>query len=125
VSRNTNCACGKFLTPRMRWRVVCGLGVTIASFVPMITLSNVDLPTLGAPMIVTKPERKAAISMAPLSCNNLYGLIFPDHHATRCPLGHTTTSQIGLATSVWGKSPCAPYFIGAAAWQWEQPTSFL
>src|SRR5712691_9895015 len=63
VSRNTSCAWGRFLTPKMRWRVVCGLGVTMASFIPMMALSNVDLPTLGAPMIVTTPACNDAVSI--------------------------------------------------------------
>src|SRR6185437_6039030 len=39
----------------IRFRVVCGLGVTMASFSPMIRLSSVDLPTLGRPKIATVP----------------------------------------------------------------------
>lgn len=41
--------------PKMRLRVVCGLGVTMESFVPRMALSNVDFPTLGLPMMATKP----------------------------------------------------------------------
>ena len=39
----------------MRLRVVCGLGVTMASFSPTMRLSSVDLPTLGRPRIATVP----------------------------------------------------------------------
>src|SRR4051794_17447938 len=39
----------------MRLRVVCGLSDTIASFVPTMRLSSVDLPALGRPMRDTKP----------------------------------------------------------------------
>ena len=42
-------------TPARRLRVVCGLGVTIASFSPTMRLSSVDLPTLGRPRIATVP----------------------------------------------------------------------
>jgi hypothetical protein len=38
--------------------VVCGLGVTMASFSPTSLFSSVDLPALGRPMMETKPERK-------------------------------------------------------------------
>ena len=44
--------------PVMRLRVVCGLGETMATFSPRIWLSNVDLPTLGRPIMAIVPERK-------------------------------------------------------------------
>ena len=45
----------------MIWvRVVCGLSETIVTFVPRMRLSSVDLPTLGRPTRVTKPERISA-----------------------------------------------------------------
>src|SRR5262245_37105262 len=43
--------------PSSRVRVVCGLGVTIASFWPTSWLSNVDLPAFGAPISATWPHR--------------------------------------------------------------------
>ena len=43
--------------PMMRWRVVCALEVMIESFSPTRAFISVDLPTLGLPMIFTKPER--------------------------------------------------------------------
>src|SRR5215469_2222608 len=43
----------------MRWRVVCGLRVTIASFSPTSAFSKVDFPALGRPMMETNPERNA------------------------------------------------------------------
>ena len=47
VSRNTTCASGIVRTPRIRFRVVCGLSETIASLVPTSRLSSVDLPAFG------------------------------------------------------------------------------
>src|SRR2546427_5317628 len=47
--------------PRMRLRVVWGLGVTMATFSPSSRLSRVDLPTLGRPTIAQNPAREAAI----------------------------------------------------------------
>src|SRR5215469_7891061 len=44
----------------IRWRVVCGLGVTMLSFCPTSALSRVDLPTFGRPTSAAKPQRKSA-----------------------------------------------------------------
>src|SRR5690606_38043211 len=57
VSTNTICTSGRVSTPWMRWRVVCGLSETIATFRPRMRLSSVDLPTFGRPTIDTNPER--------------------------------------------------------------------
>ena len=50
VSMSTSCACPTIAIPRRSARVVCTLGVTIATLVPTSALTSVDLPTLGAPM---------------------------------------------------------------------------
>ena len=42
--------------PMMRWRVVCAFAVTMESFSPTIAFISVDLPTLGLPMMFTKPD---------------------------------------------------------------------
>jgi hypothetical protein len=42
----------------MRWRVVCGFGLTMLTFWPSRALSSVDLPTFGLPTIAAKPQRK-------------------------------------------------------------------
>src|SRR5262249_22938557 len=57
VSTKMTCACGTVLTPRIRVRVVWGLGVTIASLAPTRELSKVDFPTFGRPTKATKPQR--------------------------------------------------------------------
>src|ERR1041385_2236681 len=50
----------------MRLRVVCGLGLTIASFSPTSAFNRVDFPALGRPRMHTKPERKGmAASLLP------------------------------------------------------------
>src|SRR5450631_345305 len=49
------------MMPRMRLRVVCGLGLMMASFSPTRALSKVDLPALGRPRMQTKPEWKDMI----------------------------------------------------------------
>src|SRR3990167_5150807 len=42
--------------PRIRLRVVWGLGETMEIFWPSRLLSRVDLPTLGGPMRATMPD---------------------------------------------------------------------
>ena len=60
VSTNTTWASGRLSTPRTCVRVVCGLSETMLTLCPQMALSSVDLPTLGRPTSVTKPERIAA-----------------------------------------------------------------
>src|SRR5688572_448557 len=48
--------------PTRRWRVVCGLSETIASFSPSTRLSSVDLPALGRPTSATAPALAAGPS---------------------------------------------------------------
>src|SRR5689334_22976129 len=43
--------------PRNSVRVVCTLGVTIATLLPTIALISVDLPAFGAPISAMKPQR--------------------------------------------------------------------
>src|SRR6476619_4943268 len=56
VSTKITCPASPFLTPRMRFLVVCGLSETMAIFVPTSRLSSVDLPALGRPTRETKPD---------------------------------------------------------------------
>src|SRR5262245_65888921 len=51
--------------PRSNARVVCTLCETIATLLPTSALISVDLPTLGAPISATKPQRVS--SRPPLS----------------------------------------------------------
>src|SRR5215813_3314070 len=51
------CATPSIVMPSSRVRVVCGLGVTIASLRPTSRLSSVDLPAFGAPISATWPHR--------------------------------------------------------------------
>ena len=52
---NTIWPSGPFRTPTIRWRVVCGLSETIATFWPTNRLSSVDLPAFGRPTSETNP----------------------------------------------------------------------
>src|SRR5947199_304139 len=45
--------------PRMRLRVVCGLGVTMATLAPTSAFRSVDLPTFGRPTMAAYPARWA------------------------------------------------------------------
>ena len=56
VSMKMICAFGRVRMPGMRLRVVCGRLDVMASFWPRMRLSSVDLPTLGWPISVTKPQ---------------------------------------------------------------------
>ena len=47
---------GAMAMPRMRLRVVCTLGVTMATLAPTSGLTRVDLPALGTPRMATKPR---------------------------------------------------------------------
>src|SRR6267143_795165 len=57
VSSRATWASSRVITPRIRLRVVCGLGLTMASFWPTSRLSSVLLPTFGRPTMATNPAR--------------------------------------------------------------------
>jgi hypothetical protein len=56
VSKKTIWYSGVVFTARIRFRVVWGLGDIMAIFSPMSRFNKVDLPTLGAPIMETKPD---------------------------------------------------------------------
>src|SRR5690349_22048701 len=64
VSTRMICAFPSATMPRIRARVVCTLRETIDTFSPTSALISVDLPTLGAPIRATKPQRVAAVSVS-------------------------------------------------------------
>ena len=57
VSTRMICASPSKAMPIRRVRVVCALGLTIATFCPTNALTRVDLPALGAPIMATWPQR--------------------------------------------------------------------
>src|SRR5262249_45056373 len=67
VSMNTAWPSGVLRMPTTRVRVVCGFGVTMATFVPTRAFRSVDFPTLGRPTMATVPAR-LAITLPPSSC---------------------------------------------------------
>src|ERR1700733_11547816 len=59
VSTRMICALFSITMPRIRARVVCTLRETMVTLEPTRALTSVDLPTLGAPISATKPQRVA------------------------------------------------------------------
>src|SRR5258708_1248892 len=59
VSTRMICALFSITMPRISARVVCTLRETIVTLEPTSALTSVDLPTLGAPISATKPQRVA------------------------------------------------------------------
>src|SRR5277367_5197920 len=64
--------------PRIRARVVCTLRETIVTLEPTSALTSVDLPTLGAPISATKPQRvepgAASLSSAIIAAADAFAL---------------------------------------------------
>ena len=60
VSTRMICALFSITMPRISARVVCTLRETMVTLEPTSALTRVDLPTLGAPISATKPQRVAA-----------------------------------------------------------------
>src|ERR1700681_1943941 len=60
VSTRMICALFSITMPRISARVVCTLRETIVTLEPTSALTREDLPTLGAPISATKPQRVAA-----------------------------------------------------------------
>src|SRR6202043_943718 len=65
VSTRMICALLSITMPRIRARVVCTLRETIVTLEPTSALTSVDLPTLGAPISATKPQRVATGAASP------------------------------------------------------------
>src|ERR1700757_4196818 len=57
VSMKIICDSDVVRIPVTRLRVVCGLGVTMATFSPKSWFNNVDFPTFGRPTMAMYPER--------------------------------------------------------------------
>src|SRR4051794_10167498 len=108
VSTRMICALFSITMPRIRARVVCTLRETIVTLDPTSALTSVDLPTLGAPISATKPQRVAAgtassgdLSIAAAAAADTFAL---DHHgscnllgsalATADPFGRRQPRQI-------------------------------
>src|SRR5262245_31682037 len=76
VSTRMICALPSITMPRISARVVCTLRETMVTLEPTSALTSVDLPTLGAPISATKPQR-VALSPVIAAAADAFAL---DHH---------------------------------------------
>src|SRR5262245_62873615 len=67
--------------PRISARVVCTLRETMVTFSPTNALTSVDLPTLGAPIRATKPQRVAVAGA--VSSAFIFAADFAGEHGER------------------------------------------
>src|SRR6201987_5922682 len=81
VSTRMICASFSITMPGISPLVVCTLRETIVTLEPTSALTSVDLPTLGAPISATKPQRVSAPASAVIAAaSDAFAL---DHHACR------------------------------------------
>src|SRR5271170_8244019 len=66
VSISKICASSSLRIPRIRRRVVCGRGVTMATLCPTSRFTSVDLPTLVRPATATNPARCSPMALTAL-----------------------------------------------------------
>src|SRR3954452_12294104 len=78
VSTSTICAWFSITMPRISARVVCTLRETMVTLEPTRALTSVDLPTLGAPISATKPQRVLAVGSTVIAAADAFAL---DHDA--------------------------------------------
>src|SRR5689334_7030161 len=103
VSTRMICEPPSITMPRISARVVCTLRETIVTLEPTSALTSVDLPTLGAPISATKPQRVSAGAAAGdasliAAAANAFAL---DHHGGCELLGCT----LGAADAFGGRQP--------------------
>src|SRR5256885_3100810 len=76
--------------PRISARVVCTLRETMVTLEPTRALTSVDLPTLGAPISATKPQRvPAGAALSETSAVITADAFALDHNGSSDPLGGT------------------------------------
>src|ERR1700750_1772088 len=104
VSTRITCALSSITMPRISARVVCTLRETMVTLEPTSALTSVDLPTLGAPISATKPQRvslgtaSGEDSTIIAAAGDTFAL---DHHGRRDLLGGT----LGAADAFGGRQP--------------------
>src|SRR3979411_486827 len=89
--------------PRISARVVCTLRETIVTLEPTRALTRVDLPTLGAPISATKPQRVAAGAASPRDSSVIVAAadaFARDHHGGRDLFGRALA-----AADAFGRRP--------------------
>src|SRR3954447_10080700 len=90
VSTRMICALFSITMPRISARVVCTLRETIVTLEPTSALTRVDLPTFGAPISATKPQRVAVGAASPAASPVIVAAadtFARDHHRGRDLLG--------------------------------------
>src|SRR6516164_1581817 len=90
VSTRTTCEWSSIAMPRIRARVVCTLRETMVTLEPTSALTRVDLPTFGAPIRATKPQRVAGAGESARSLSVIAAAADAfalDHHGGRDLLG--------------------------------------
>src|SRR5450432_1263008 len=104
VSTRMICALFSITMPRISARVVCTLRETMVTLDPTSALTRVDLPTLGAPIRATKPQRVSAGARSALSLSVIAaaGDAFAlDHYGSRDLLG----GALAAADAFRGRQP--------------------
>src|SRR6516164_11636713 len=84
VSTRMICVLPSITMPRISARVVCTLRETMVTLEPTSALTSVDLPTLGAPISATKPQRVLAVASAVIAAADAFAF---DHDAGSDLLG--------------------------------------
>src|SRR6476469_8697818 len=93
------CALFSITMPRISARVVCTLRETIVTWEPTSALTRVDLPTLGAPISATKPQRVAAGTASPGDSSVIVAAAHAfarDHHGSRDLFGRALAAADAL-----------------------------
>src|SRR4051812_36235009 len=94
VSTRMICALFSITMPRINARLVCTLRETIVTLEPTRALTSVDLPTLGAPISATKPQRVSGEGSTVIAAaTNAFAL---DHHGGRDLLGRALAATDAL-----------------------------
>src|SRR5215207_2934767 len=113
VSTKMSCERLSMAIPRMSARVVCTFGVTIDTLVPTSALVSVDLPTLGAPISATKPQRVSAAGPPAIGS------------ATARVPAHALALQHGGGGRLLGRAFCAAGAFGRSIlWKLDNDAEF-
>src|SRR5215210_2033234 len=77
----------------IRVRVVCGLSEVMATLVPTMRFTSVDLPTLGRPTKVTNPDRTSS-ALDARGRRRVERVQAVDTHASDPPTHHALRAQL-------------------------------
>src|SRR5215831_10223351 len=108
VSTRMICELPSITMPRIKARVVCTFRETMVTLEPTSALTRVDLPTLGAPISATKPQRvceNAASGRASSVIAAAADTFALDHHGG----GHLLRRTLAAADPFGGRQPRQVY----------------